>query len=162
MKTFLLNYKFLFLTLISFSLTFCSSDDNEKAFQPATINLEGLNVETDDTSFAVNGFQFKTTRVKSEAGGIGLAYPNANNDFSFLELDLKNSAGISKISISLFNNCSSCLDIQVLNGNQVITEVKGKDLDSGTTNLVEIDITSEISALKIGSLEAIVYSIKLE
>ncbi|NMH89058.1 hypothetical protein [Flavivirga algicola] len=161
MKTLLFNYRFLFLFLISFTLAFCSSDDKEKAFEPVTINLDGLNIDTDDTSFTANGYQFKATRSKSEANGIALAYPNTNNDFSFLELDLRNSTGISKISISLFNNCRSCLDIQTLNGDQIVTEIKGKDLDSGI-NLVEIDISSGISALKIGSLETIVYSIKLE
>ncbi len=161
MKTFLFNHKFLFLTFISFTLACCSSDDKENAFVPITINLGGLNIDIDDTSFTANGFQFKATRVKSETDGVGLAYPNANSDFSFLELDLRNSTGISKISVSLFNNCRSCLDIQTLNGDQIIEEVKGKDLDSGM-NLVEIDINSAISTLKIGSLETIVYSIKLE
>ncbi|MEW4923522.1 hypothetical protein [Algibacter sp. 2305UL17-15] len=164
MKTILFSYKFIFIIFTTLPLAMCSNDDNteeENPFQPVTINLDGLNIDTDDTSFVVDGFQFKATRVKSQSGGILLAYPNQASDFSVLELDLTKSIGVSKISISLFNNCSGCLDIQILNGNQIVTEVKGTELESGE-NLVEIDINTNVSALRIGSLETIIYTIKLE
>ena len=164
MKTFIFSYKFIFMTLISLPLEMCSSDDNnetETSFESVTIDLTSVDVALEDISFNANGYQFKAIRAKTEAGGVILAYPNSGGEFSSIELNLMNSTGLSKISISLFNNCNSCLDIQVLNENQTVTEIKGTELDSGE-NLVEIDINSAITALRIGSLETVVYTIKLE
>ncbi|KPM31256.1 Hypothetical protein I595_2521 [Croceitalea dokdonensis DOKDO 023] len=113
--------------------------------------------------FMLQGFMFRVERAESSSGiaGILLAFPSENGDFSTLELDLTDTTGISKMTISLFNNCSNCLDIQVFNENQIVTEVKGTALDSGS-NLLEIEVDSPITSLKIGSAETIVTSIKLE
>ncbi|WP_394972555.1 hypothetical protein [uncultured Croceitalea sp.] len=169
MKALIFSYKFLFLTFMSLPLALCSSDnetetETEIPFESVTIDLGNTNVTLNDTMFELQGFLFRVERVESTtAGGPGilLAFPNENDEFSFIELDLMDTRGISKITISLFNNCRGCLDIQVLNGSQIITEVPDSEIESAATEVI-IDVDSEISALRIASVETTVNKIKLE
>lgn len=162
MKTLLFTYKFLFVTLLSLPLALCSDNDSDEtedlSFEPIEINLENTNLDRLDTSFTVDGFNFKSEYAENTPdgiiNGIGIA-PGS------IELNLSSIDGISKISISIFNNCSACLDIQALNSNEVVYEIKGTELESGM-NLVEMEINTAIDSLRIWSGEAIVIWIKLE
>lgn len=166
MKYFTHGVKLLLTCILALTLSLCSDDNDDttvEIFEPVTLNLAEANVTREDTMFMLQGFMFRVERAESSNGiaGILLAFPSENGDFSTLELDLTDTTGISKMTISLFNNCSNCLDIQVFNENQIVTEVKGTALDSGS-NLLEIEVDSPITSLKIGSAETIVTSIKLE
>ncbi len=169
MRTFIFSSKFLIVLSLTLPLMLCSRDDDSsfqepQSFQPITIDLSTTTITIEDTEFTLQGFSFRVIRAISTAlggDGILLASPGENGEFSTLEMDLAATNGITKITISLFNNCSSCLDIQLINNNQIITEIKGTSLQSGT-NEVEIDVSAEIDTLRIASLETIVNTIKLE
>ena len=167
MKTFLLSSKFFLLSFLAIQLSLCSSDDDntsveEIAFQPITLDLTNVDITTQDTTFDLQGYQFEVLGAQSnDLGYQGILLGSFNGELSSLILNLVDVEGVSAISVSLFNNCSACLDIQVLNGNQVVQEIKGTELESGE-NVVPISINSDIMGLRIASAEAIVNSIRLE
>ncbi|MEM6721108.1 MAG: hypothetical protein AAF611_17395 [Bacteroidota bacterium] len=172
------SYRYLKLFFIS-SLSFilmassCSNDDDDvtpeiEPFTPVTINLDGLGLDVDDTSFTRQGFDFTAIRVRSTdnytTNGLGLAHPQDGNP-SILELDLSNTNGMSKITVSLFNNCGNgCTVIQALNSNNVIQIFDNNDiLPIGATEAVfNLSNSQAITSLKMQSFEAIIYTITLE
>ena len=172
------TYRFLKLFFIS-SLSFilmagsCSNDDDTitpevEPFTPVTINLDGLGIDVDDTSFTTQGFDFTTYRaVSTDAytnNGIILAYPQDGNP-STMELDLSGVNGISKITIPLFNNCGDgCTVIQALNNNEAIQIIDNNDeLPIGATQaIINLSSNQTITSLKMESFETTFYSITLE
>lgn len=165
--------KLFFISSLSFILMAgsCSNDDDEiapESFTPVTINLADLGVELEDTSFTTQGFDFTAFRARSTENytndGLGLAYPQDGNS-STLELDLSNTNGISKITVSLFNNCGNgCTVVQALNNNEVIQIFDNNDvLPIGATEaIINLSANQAITSLKMQSFEAIIYSITLE
>ncbi len=168
MKTLIINYKFIFMTIMFLPLAICSSDDdnnNTAPFEEVTINLEDLSVEIEDTSFTADGFNFTAFRSESFSGGnfngVQMAFP-LNNDPSMIELDLSNTSGISKITISMFNNGAGSTLVSTRNNGSIVQEITDDDIPSSLTDL-EINVTGQtIDALRMSSFEAIIISIKLE
>jgi len=171
MKTFFLIASF-FLSFIA-----CKTENGSQTeFKAITLDLSGLGIEIDDTTFSVNNFNFNIYRtVSSNPGsideydsndGILLAYPDRNLNPSTLELDLSSVKGLSKITISMFNNCGhqSCTVVQTLNRKREVLQELNDNLKVpiGSSEVLIENINSSISALKISSFETTVYSIKLE
>lgn len=160
------------------SLMACSTDDNndnQTGFEPITLDLTGLGIEVDDTDFSVENYNFNTYRaVSSDPGGddmndsndpIFLAYPDGNSNPSTLELDLGSANGLSKITISLSNNCGGgCTAIQTLNSNGEILQAFNDDttVPTGSSEVLIENIDNSMNTLKISSFETAVYSIRLE
>jgi hypothetical protein len=149
-------------------LALCSSDDdnnNTVPFEEVTIDLSGLNVELEDTSFTADGFNFTSFRAESFSGGnfngVSIAFP-LNDNPSIIELDLSSVNGISKIIISMFNNGAGSTLVSAINNGNIVQEITDDDIPSSLTDL-EINVTGQtIDALRISSFEAIIISIKLE
>ena len=168
MKTLLFSYKFLFMTLMSLPLALCSSDnDYETPFEPVTIDLSSVDVALEDTFFTVNGFQFNARRVSTDEvtnDGILLAYPE-NGEGSLLELDLSTVAGISKITLSIFNNNGDGTVVSLWNNGTLVEE--RSNLPNATSGNLFKDTSLSVSGkqidlLRITSFEATIRSIKLE
>jgi len=146
------------MALMALPLSLCSkdNDDPKQDFEPVTISLEDVNIGTTDTSFSVDGFNFKSegseTTPENYVDGIGI-WPGT------IELDLSSLNNISKISIELHNNSDP--EISVLNNGIVVKDFIS-DIEGGPTT-VQLDVGGlTIDALKIFSYEAIIISIKLE
>ncbi len=168
-----------FLMVIFFlSLVACTTDDNndnQTTFEPITLDLTGLGIEIDDTNFIVDNYNFNIYRtVSSDPGsndmddsnnGILLAYPDGTSNPSTLELDLSSVNGLSKITISIFNNCGGgCTVVQTLNSNsEILQELNDNDtVPAGSSEVLIENINNSINSLKISSFETTVYSIMLE
>ena len=164
---FLRNSQLLVVSMILLTLNSCSSDDDdmpiaEGTFKAVTINLTGLGIELEDTSFSVEGYNFKAFRATSytpDSSGILLAFAQ-DGQTSNIELDLSSANGLSKITanvsdyggstkISLWNDGSLVEEIAVVGG--------ARDTD------VVIPVGEKtIDALRFTSLEGDVKTIKLE
>jgi len=169
MKTFITRRLFLNLLFITSLLSSCSdsddTNDQRTPFEPVTINLQGLGVQLDDTSFTVESFSFSAFRVQSTTAGsfdgIELAFPQDGNS-SQIELNLGGVSGISTITVTLFNNGVESTQVSALNGSATIAEIVGDAISSGETT-VELDVSGQtITTLRISSLEATIQSIRLE
>jgi hypothetical protein len=92
-----------------------------------------------------------------------LAYAIDNNQ-SNIELELSNTAGISKIKIELSDFCGDgCTFIQTLNDNSVLQEIEGSTIDTSQRSVVTFEnVSSAITALKLSSFETRIHSITLE
>ena len=166
---------FIIITLF-LSLNSCSTDDNNKTVvEPITIDLTGLEIDIDDTNFSVNNYNFNIFRTVSSDpfgndmddsnNGISLAYPDGNSNPSTLELDLSSVNGLSKVTISIINNCfEGCTAVQTLNSNsEVLQELNNNNtVPTGMSDLIIENINNSINSLKISSFETTVFSIKLE
>ncbi|WP_298511071.1 hypothetical protein [uncultured Kordia sp.] len=167
--------KLFFISSLSFILMAgsCSNDDDDitpetETFMPVTINLDGLGIDVDDTSFTTQGFDFTVFRVRSTDAyinnGILLAFPQDGNP-STMELDLSDVSGISKITIPLFNNCANgCTVIQVLNNNEVIQLLNTNDVipQGEAQAIINLSPNQAITRLKMSSFETTFYSITIE
>ncbi len=172
MKTLLFSYKFLFMTLMSLPLALCSNDNDnetETPFEPVTINLKGLNVALDDTSFVASGYNFNCYRAESsnigtENESVSLWHPDQDSNPSSLELELNNVTGISKITLNTFNNNGTNTLVSLWNNGTLVEEYNNvtNPINGNFTDTVIITNDREIDLLRITSFEASIRSIKLE
>jgi len=162
---------FLFMIFMTLPLALCSKDNDEpkQDFVPVTLDLSGLNIQEDDTSFTVNGFKF------SNVGSFSQDYSTLDNnneiinfngltiwydgtDLHYIELLLDNIEGISKITVKVFNNGTTTL-VTIYNGNDIVEENQAPY----RVNDVVFDVKNKvIDKLRISSAEGAAISIKLE
>lgn len=159
MKTFLFSYKFLFLALTALPLAMCSSNDDnteENDFEVTTLNLSGLSVQQDDTSFTVNGYSFKNTNAESAETGISIW--NDGTDFHYIELELNDVTGLSKITSRVFNNGTQT-KVTLYNNDIIVQEIEAPfNVSDIVMNVQE----QEFDKLRLSSFEGEAISIKLE
>ncbi|MAU70834.1 MAG: hypothetical protein CML04_01965 [Pseudozobellia sp.] len=168
MKTFILSSKFLLLSFLSIQLALCSNDDDsvpspeEESFEPVTLSLVGLDIDLEDTSFSVDGFDFSAYRAKSYEDspgyGILLAFPQDGNR-SWIELDLSNTVGLSKITASV-SDYGGGTTVVIMSNGEVVEEAK--DIPDDPSDIAFNLNGRAVDALRITSLEGDVNSIKLE
>ncbi|GAB5476343.1 MAG: hypothetical protein Mars2KO_44420 [Maribacter sp.] len=160
MKKLTISYNFLFIVLMSMPLALCScnsGDEPQQGFETIIIDLEGSQVITTDTSFIVDSFTFRSEGAQTTPSN----FTNQGVDLTpgMIELDLASVVGISRITISMFNNSDPT--ISLLNNGNLVLEINN-DFDAGLTDAsinVE-DVTFD--ALRIFSFEATILSITLE
>jgi len=167
------NYTVLLILLLSFILTGCpGSDEGEiiENFEPVTIDLSGLNIQEDDTSFSKNGYSFTSFHAESVESisstfqgnsitfdGIALWFSDGQNP-SYIELILDNTEGISKITARIYNNGTGT-PVVLYNDGNIIDEIDAPF----KVNDIVFDVTNKtIDRLRISSFEGAVLSIKLE
>ena len=164
--------KTILITIIAFSLFLfnsCSSDDNNSSapisFEPITLDLTQVDIDLDDTSFAVNGFNFDAFRAQGteQSGlvpGILLAFSQGDNPSS-IEIDLSNVEGISRFTARIARNAPT--PITFFNGNTVVGEIMAvNDIDDlFEDNTYELN-GQIVTSVRISSSETIVESITLE
>jgi len=167
MKTLLFSYKFLFMTLMSLPLAMCSNDDDnneiETPFESVTIDFSNSTLKKEETGFSVSGFNFINSNGKSGAFGV------VDDDGIFLgsgawiELDLNSIQGISKITITLFNNDATIGTlVSTSNMGTNVQEFTGREIPRRLSDF-EINVEGkDLDALRIRSGESLIYSIKLE
>lgn len=142
-------------------------------FTPITLVMTDVTIDVDDTAFTIDGYDFSAYRAKTYSlespnvsaadDGVMLAYAIDNNQ-SNIELELSNTAGISKIKIELSDFCGDgCTFIQTLNDNSVLQEIEGSTIDTSQRSVVTFkNVSSAITALKLSSFETRIHSITLE
>jgi hypothetical protein len=165
MKSFILSFRFLTAAFLAIQLSLCSSDDgnnsNEQAFEPITIDLTGLNIETDDTAFEAGGFSFTVTNGTSQENvvvdGIGI-FGNSGQ----LEMDLSTVINVSQITVVMFNNGAGSTVIRLMNDGSTLVEITDDDIPAGETSVVLSSDNLTYDTLRIVSAEAVINSIILE
>jgi len=144
--------------------TSCSNNDDEEPFEPITINLIGLGIEQDDTSFTQQGFSFTAVNVESSEGftldGILLAFPDNQGNPSSLSLDLSSVTGISTITASITDQGGG--EIELLNNGQVIETIDVNRNQPQFSDFTFIINGREIDAFRYNSFEGFIRSIRLE
>ena len=172
MKSFFLSQNFFLMSFLAIQLSICSKDDDTpkevESFEPVTINLEGLDVGLDDTTFVVDGYNFRAFRAESYApgngnNGISLAYPQ-DGELSMIELDLSQLQGASSVTLDIFNNAGSTVVSLWNNGNLVEenTNIPNAEVDDRFKETVMNLNGREVDAVRVSSFEAIVKTIRLE
>jgi len=156
-------FKTPFLILFILFMTACESNSTsepeppEPSFEAVTINLAGVDVQLNDTSFTVDGFTFRSESAQTTPSN----FDNQGVDLTpgRIELDLEGTVGISQITISMFNNSDPTLSL--LNNGDLVRETN-EDLEGGVID-VTIDVEGlSFDALRIFSFEATILSITLE
>lgn len=140
----------------------CSSDDDAptvEPFTPITLDLTQVEIDLDDTSFTVDGFTFEAFKCKLLAGyGIDLAY---GENGSYIELDLSQTQGISKITCRIFRNNPT--PITFYNNGTVVDEIMAiKEMPGEFEDNVYQVNGQTITSVRILSFESVVESITLE
>ena len=144
----------------------CSSDDDTplpqaEPFTPITLDLTQVEIDLDDTSFIVDEFTFEVYRCQILPNfGIDLAY-GQNGNASYIELDLSQTQGISKITSRIFVN--STTPITFYNNGTVVDEITAinETPNEFEDNVYELN-GQTITSVRITSFESLVESITLE
>lgn len=165
MKAFVFSTKLIASIMVALLLISCSEDSEpvlEEIFEAVTLNLTGLNIVLDDTSFIVEDYNFKAFRATSytpDSSGVLLAF-GQDGESSYIELNLSNAKGLSKITSNV-SDYSGNTKVSLWKAGQLIEEipVPGGARDFDVVN----DLGArEIDALRFTSLEGDVRTIRLE
>ena len=161
MKNYIL--KSIILILFVSLFTSCSNNDDQESFEPVTIDLIGLGLDINDTSFTQQGFNFSVFQVRSNEAsipGIALAFPNSQNDPSTLTLDLSGITGINRIITNISDFGGG--ELELLNNGEIIETI---NVNGNQPEFSDYSFTingREIDAFRYKSLEGIIRSIRLE
>ena len=162
MRTILFNSKLLASFILTLPLMCSPEDDSENEvemdFTPVTISLQNVNIEEEESTFMVDGFQFTLTNGSPNSSGADGIFVGA------LELDLEPINGFSTITIDMLSNSISTT-ISLLNNGNLIEEndnIAGAEVDMPFKETMFIVEGQEIDLLRITSLEAVVRTIRLE
>lgn len=156
-------------------MSLCSSDNDNKSdaeipFEEVDLNLSNLSLQQSDTSFIVSGFTFTNQGAESsefpttstlngqsiEFKGITLWFDGMV--FRYIELELDDTMGLSKITTRVFNNGITGTVALYNNGN-LVEEIESPSLVSDIT----MNVTGrEFDKLRISSPEGQAISISLE
>lgn len=157
----------------------CTEDENPMPpveepfnFMPITLDLAGLDVDMQTTTFSVQDYNFSVFNgdsvgspdTDSFENGIGIAGPATDGDRSNLALDLsKVSSEIKAITVAMFNNCK-CTEVEALDSTgSVLQKFDGRNsIPFGPYEVVIENTDKSIATVRITSLEAIVRSISLK
>lgn len=154
------------LTLLVSVLSSCSENDDQEPFDPITINLVGLGIELNDTSFSTQGFSFTVYQAISDEGngdnGILLAYPDNQDNPSTLTLDISGLSELSKITASIADQGAGIIDL--MRDGSVVESINvsiGGSFQFREFSFDEV-VGRNIDAFRYRSLEGIIQSIRLE
>ncbi|MCG2613155.1 hypothetical protein LZZ85_02650 [Terrimonas sp. NA20] len=161
----------------------CSKDDKDADYSlPKEISLKAISTSNNGTTFTASGITFTgsgrpnpngsftgwldcpassnaTIRYQTgEFGGIELAY----GDFCRIIADVSPLPAINKVTVTLFNNGGTTTELSVCDANGIIGKVN-TGTGSGANQTYQLNVGGKkATKIVLSSVEAIIYSIKIE